>query len=700
MNSIHHRIFLLLFSFSVFLSCKKQIDETKEYVLFDFEQENQLKVEGVVDASYKVIESGTTKLLQVKTGHQVSKPTIVLKQPDNVNWDLKGYHQVKADVANIGDSYMQVEMFVGDDPDGLIKWYCSDYVDLNPGEKKAITVDLAWTPWVFSPQLKVEGMRGIPGSLKTDIDAIKEISFCSRYASSNNTFTIDNIRAEGKLEVRDTSGFFPFVDKFGQYKHNDWKGKIHAEEELKQVAEVNLEKLLEKSGPEERGTYGGWTGGPKLEATGFFRTEKYKGKWWLVDPEGYLFWTAGVNCVSPNSAHTGTSGREHYFETLPKAEGEYAKFYGEGGRASHGFYSKIDSYTSFNFYQSNLFKKFDYDWQYKFSDLAHLRFKSWGLNTIGFVSDIWTTRQQKTAYVGSIWIRNTPKIQGSEGFWGRFHDVFDPKFEKAVKASMASQKEGAYDAWCIGYFVDNELSWGDLGSLSIGVLRSPETQIAKHVFVQDLTDKYTTIQALNQSWGTSHQSWEALLKSTETPDMNKAMPDLVDFYRKIAETYFKTIKEELQIIAPKQNYLGCRFAWANNDVVLTAASKYMDIMSFNKYEYSVENIGLPKGVDKPILIGEFHFGAVDRGMFHAGVKKAESQEDRGEKYQSYIQGALRNPSVIGAHWFQYIDEPLTGRFDGENYNIGLVDVCDNPYEALVEKIRETTYGMYSYRMSH
>ncbi|MEC3905636.1 hypothetical protein VOI54_01260 [Tamlana sp. 2201CG12-4] len=78
------------------------------------------------------------------------------------------------------------------------------------------------------------------------------------------------------------------------------------------------------------------------------------------------------------------------------------------------------------------------------------------------------------------------------------------------------------------------------------------------------------------------------------------------------------------------------------------------------------------------MIGEFHFGSLDRGSSHVGVKKAESQTRRGAFYKEYIQGALRNPLIVGAHWFQYLDEPFAGRFDGENYNVGVIDVCDNP----------------------
>jgi hypothetical protein len=36
------------------------------------------------------------------------------------------------------------------------------------------------------------------------------------------------------------------------------------------------------------------------------------------------------------------------------------------------------------------------------------------------------------------------------------------------------------------------------------------------------------------------------------------------------------------------------------------------------------------------------------------------------------------------HWFQYYDHPRGGRDDGEDYNFGLVDIDDRPYERLVE----------------
>jgi hypothetical protein len=60
-----------------------------------------------------------------------------------------------------------------------------------------------------------------------------------------------------------------------------------------------------------------------------------------------------------------------------------------------------------------------------------------------------------------------------------------------------------------------------------------------------------------------------------------------------------------------------------------------------------------------------------------------SQEERAAAYKSYVEGALDNPLIVGTHWFQFGDQATTGRGDGENYQIGLLDACDTPYPEII-----------------
>jgi hypothetical protein len=263
-----------------------------------------------------------------------------------------------------------------------------------------------------------------------------------------------------------------------------------------------------------------------------------------------------------------------------------------------------------------------------------------------------------------------------------------------VKGSMRGKKS-AGDAWCIGYFSDNEMSWGDETSLAVATLKSPADQPAKGAFVADLQAKYGEIAKLNQAWNASYESWEALLKSREAPDQHKSAEDLKAFYSRLAEQYFLTVRDCIRSAAPHQLYLGCRFAWVN-DRAAAAAAKYCDVVSYNLYHRSVAAFKFNGGADVPLIIGEFHFGALDRGMFHTGLVPTENQAARAQAYYDYVHGALRHPQFVGCHWFQYLDEPVTGRaYDEENYQIGFVDVADTPYPETIAACRKIGYALYA-----
>jgi hypothetical protein len=263
---------------------------------------------------------------------------------------------------------------------------------------------------------------------------------------------------------------------------------------------------------------------------------------------------------------------------------------------------------------------------------------------------------------------------------------------------MAARRGGsAGDPWCLGYFSDNEMSWGDELSLALAALRSPADQPAKRAFVADLEARYGEVEKLNARWGTSHGSWEALRVSREVPDRERARLDLELFYTRTAETYFRGVRDAIREGAPGQLYLGCRFAWVNAWAA-AAAAKFCDVVSYNLYQRSIAEFVFNGGEDVPLIVGEFHFGALDRGLFHTGLVPVTDQAARARAYREYVEGALGHPQFVGTHWFQWQDEPTTGRaWDEENYQIGLVDIADTPYRETVEAVREVGLRMYRRR---
>jgi hypothetical protein len=691
MHAKARTVFILLLVTVGWISHPLAADDNQQ-TLFHFDATFDTTRVHVTDAQVRQYD----KALEVHTGHAERWPGITLRAPAG-KWDLSSYWYIAVELTNPTEIPVKVFCRI-DNPRADGTDHCvTESMTLGSHEAATLIVRFQPTPWHLSKPLDLIGMRGHPEHLsKIDPAYVTQILLFVTAPKVDHRFRVSRIMAGGRRKTLDADRFIPFIDTFGQFVHDDWPGKTHSLGDL--ISQVELERadLAVHPGPENRNAYGGWTAGPRLHASGFFRVEKYQGKWWLVDPEGCLFWSHGIDCVHASTT-TPISDREQYFAALPEPNSPLASFYGTGSWAPHGYYQSHTPYRTYDLCRANLLRKYGPDYARRFQDLTHRRLRSWGLNTIANWSDRETFLMRRTPYTDNLSF-DAPVIEGSTGYWGKFYDVFDPAFRGNLRRrAQAVSRTSANDPWCIGYFVHNEIAWGDALSLSLATLASPPQQPAKKVMLADLKAKYRQIGKLNEIWQTDHQSWDDLLAYTDLPDPQRAHDDLAAFYDKIADTYFRTIQEELKQVAPQQLYLGCRFAWVN-DPAARAAARYCDVVCYNKYTYSVSDLQLPEGLDKALIIGEFHFGALDRGLFHTGLKSTLSQQDRAQKYTHYVQGALRNPSIVGTHWFQYKDQATTGRGDGENYQIGFLDICDRPYPEIVKAAREIARDMYRHRL--
>jgi hypothetical protein len=641
------------------------------------------------------------KALRLDVGHAMDWPGIVLA-PDTGTWNVEAYERICLDVKNVGQTKATLACRVDNTGADGVNHCNTANLTLEPGAGGTLTVTLRRIPPTV-PDVKLFGMRGYPfgQDTKGSIDARKvtQLVVFVPKPTAASAWEISDARAEGRYSAPPpppAKDFLPFIDTFGQYIHRDWPGKVHSLDELRARVAEEAKDLAARAGPTGWNKWGGWADGPQLEATGFFRVTKHEGKWWLVDPDGRLFWSHGIDCVGAMHA-TPTDERETWWRDFPGAQADLAEFTVPSARALHGHYAgrNVKAY-SFSF--ATLKRKYGADWKTQWYALAHRRLRSWGLNTIGNWSQGAVKDLRQTPYTATIHFGGK-LLEGSQGYWGKFRDVFDPEFATQLKAALAKEKgKAAGDPWCLGFFVDNEIAWGDDTSLAIAALVSPAEQKAKQVFLADLRGKYETVDKLNAAWGTTHASWEALAASRTAPDRTKARADLTAFYTKTAETYFRTIRDAVKEVAPKQLYLGCRFAWVN-DLAAKAGGKFCDVVSYNFYRRGIADIKTPAG-DVPLIVGEFHFGALDRGLFHTGLVSVASQDERAKSYRDYVRGALRHPQFVGTHWFEYQDEPVTGRaLDEENYQIGFLDPCDTPYPETVNAAREVGYDLYRYRLA-
>ncbi len=74
------------------------------------------------------------------------------------------------------------------------------------------------------------------------------------------------------------------------------------------------------------------------------------------------------------------------------------------------------------------------------------------------------------------------------------------------------------------------------------------------------------------------------------------------------------------------------------------------------------------------------------------------QTSRAQGARDYLDHALANKNIIGAHWYRFVDFPISGKAEhDQNYAFGAVDVTDRPYQELIETFRAFSQSMYATR---
>ncbi len=480
----------------------------------------------------------------------------------------------------------------------------------------------------------------------------------------------------------------PIVDAFGQAIEGQWPEKISSGAELKVLlrqAEAQT-RALARTLPATTDRYDDVDPGTRLAATSFFRIKQTNGRWTLVTPAGHRFFSLGVDSVAP-SMPTRVEGRRGLFAWLPR-EGDPLFQYGVPA-AGEG------ELAAFDFGEANLDRSLGPGWRQPWTAQAIRRLKAWGFNTLGNWSAADVTDAGSLPHVEFYDVEGDSAKVAMPG--GRaLSDPFDPRFA-AVADEVAATMTAAHraDPWLLGYFSGNELPWGSEQRPEQGIMAQVfalgSDSPARRAMIEGLRRRYGTSAAFASAWGTGPvESWEAF--STTSPPWParltpEARRDIADFQKLFATLYFRTAAEAIRRHDPHHLYLGTRFADAPPEVV-EACARFCDVMSFNVYgRVPGERAAAWSRFDRPVLIGEFHFGSTDRGSFWGGMVDVGHEAERGPAYAAYLAAAVEDPDIVGCHWYQYADEPLTGRpYDGENGHIGLVAVTGVPYAGFVADV--------------
>lgn len=438
------------------------------------------------------------------------------------------------------------------------------------------------------------------------------------------------------------------VDEFGQHNLVDYPEKIISEEQLQ--AEWNAEdREMEGAQPDYNySRYGGYLQ-KQVKGSGFFRIEKIDGRWWFVDPDGYLFLSHGVDCVSP-----GGGGYAHHvdkrtgmFKALPPEQ----------------FWQMNRNRQAASFGAWNLYRRYGANYREKANEMVIKRMDRWGLNTIANWSSAEVYGLKKKAH--------TLQLHGlvMDGNLMGLADVYAPGFAAKIDSSMKTYlPENRDNPWVVGYFVGNEPSW--LGQ---------EVRLCDLI----LEGEARPIKA----------ALEKYLHDGNTPERKK------EFIYQTFNTFLQTVKTTMKRQDPNHLNLGIRFGNLNelDESLMEICRNAFDILSFNCYALEPGKEMMDRALrltDMPMIIGEYHFGTVDRGMAQS-LWQVENQQQRGVAYRYYTERGYAHPGLIGTAYFQWCDQDLMGRgSDGENYNCGLIDVTDRPYTYQVQAMMETAKQLY------
>lgn len=461
------------------------------------------------------------------------------------------------------------------------------------------------------------------------------------------------------------------IDDIGQSTIHEWPGKTKGFDDLKTHLRERLE-TANHSWSTTMSEWGGWKEKRLDKGTGFFRVHHDGSRWWLIDPAGYYFWSAGMDCVRVD-ATANCELLEDALTWIPERTGEFSEIFSDRNGQTH-----ID------YMAANFIRTFGVDgWREKWSEIALDELKRLRINTVGNWSEWEFASRAGFPYVRPMSFR--PERVAL--IYRDFPDIYHPDFEKDAADYAKELSNTRDDPAFIGYFMMNEPTWAFSSELPAeGMLFNTTSCSTREELSRVLKEKYKDDASLSSAWDmqvTLDMIREGKWQQRFTEE---ALEDLREFSQVMVEKYFSTLAMACKEVDPNHLNLGIRYAgvppkWA------VEGMKSFDVLSMNCYMEKVpieQTDEIHDLLHMPVIIGEWHFGALDVGLPSSGIGHVRTQADRGRAYRVYIEDAAANPNCIGTHWFTLYDQSALGRFDGGNYNIGFLDICNKPHVPLCE----------------
>lgn len=387
----------------------------------------------------------------------------------------------------------------------------------------------------------------------------------------------------------------------------------------------------------------------KTKATGFFRTEFIDGRWWVVDPEGYLNICRAVNNIQQGRGTVSTTVSASKF----------------GGNPAIWMTKTMEYLNGIGFYGAG-------SWSENETIISNPRQKA---NPIAYTIML--------NWMSGYGRGRTVQESGHMGYPNNCIFVFEKGFaeycEKNAKALAANKN----DKNLFGYFTDNELPFKDVnltGYLGLGQLDPKnENYLAAKQWLID--NNYTEADAAKI-------------------DVQRR------FLGHVGKTYFSIVYKALKKYDPNHMSLGPRVDKEDaraNDYFMKAIGPYVDILAINYYREWTPNSAFMTtwgtNLNKPFMVTEFYTKGEDSGLANTSGAGwiVKTQLERGYEYQNYTLALLQSKYCVGWHWFKYMDNDpsMPGEPSNIDGNKGIMKIDYEPYTPLAEQMKDLNFKVYN-----
>ncbi len=382
------------------------------------------------------------------------------------------------------------------------------------------------------------------------------------------------------------------------------------------------------------------------KASGFFRTERIDGRWWIIDPTGHPYVTAAVNSVRAGQSANNKQAFDKAFGSPGTWISKTQMVFEQGGFTGAGSWSEVDVIRQHN--------------QTARKPIVYT-------TMLGFLTAF--ERDWKKNHT-NVEIPAVPLL------------ILEPTFAQFCRDHARQAETYRADANLLGHFSDNEIAF------------------SAPLLEQALKSQSLPAYTLATDWLQKRKANTAALSAA----------DKDEFLGYVAGVYYQAVATALKANDPNHLYLGTRLhANAKyNPAIFAAAEPYVDMISINFYGHwrptasSFEKWATWS--QKPFFITEFYTKAADTGMTNKSGAGwlVKTQQDRGIHYQNFCLALLQAKNCVGWHWFRYQDNDpadLTADPSNNDSNKGIVDTQYQPYDALLlpmKKLNENRFQLIKF----